>query len=170
MPPSTSSSPLSGDRVHRLWRRLAPVPGGRWLFNRLLGRLIPYSGALGAVVHQLEPGHARVVLSDRRGVRNHLQSVHAVALANLGELTSGLALNLALPPGVRGIVTGIEVEYHKKARGLLAAECRCVPPPPDATGEHRVTAHIRDATGDEVATFTARWMLGPVTAPAGRPS
>jgi acyl-coenzyme A thioesterase PaaI-like protein len=154
--------------VHRLWRRLAPFPGGRWLFSRLLGRLIPYTGALGAVIHELEPGYARVVLSERRGVRNHLRSVHAVALANLGELTSGLALTLALPPGVRGIVTGIEVVYHKKARGRISAESRCQEPAQDARGERRVTAHIRDADGDEVATFTARWMLGPVTAQVAR--
>jgi hypothetical protein len=95
--------------------------------------------------------------------------VHAVALANLGELTSGLALTVAIPPGVRGIVTGIEVVYHKKARGRISAESRCETPPPDAMGERRVTAHIRDADGDEVATFTARWMLGPAPAPFSAP-
>jgi acyl-coenzyme A thioesterase PaaI-like protein len=123
--------------------------------------MIPYSGSLGAVVTHLAPGSARVVLRERRGVRNHLHSVHAVAIVNLGELASGLALNVALPPRVRGIVTGLDVVYRKKARGRLTAESRCDPPPPAASGEHVVTAHIFDEEGDEVATFTARWTLGP---------
>jgi len=166
--PTSPNGALSGESVLRLWRRLAPLPGGRWLFSRFLGRSIPYTGALRAVVSDLQPGYARVVLADRRGVRNHLRSVHAVALANLGELASGLALTLALPEGVRGIVTRIEVTYHKKARGRLAAESRWEPPAPDVRGECPVTAHICDARGDEVATFTARWTLGPMTPPARR--
>jgi acyl-coenzyme A thioesterase PaaI-like protein len=156
-----SASSTTGERVLRLWTRLSPLPGGRWLFNRILGRMVPYSGSLGAVVTHLAPGSAQVVLRDRRGVRNHLRSVHAVALANLGELASGLALTLALPASLRGIVTGLDIVYHKKARGRLRAESRCAAPPADASGEQAVTAHIFDEAGDEVATFTARWTLGP---------
>jgi acyl-coenzyme A thioesterase PaaI-like protein len=165
---SRSPSAPAGERILRLWRRLSPWPGGRWLFSLVLGRMVPYSATLRARVVVLEPGHVRVELRDRRGLRNHLRSVHAVALANLGELASGLALTVAMPAGLRGIVAGFDVAFHKKARGRLTAESRCDVPAPGASAEHVVTAHIVDGEGAEVATFTARWLLGPVPR-SGRP-
>lgn len=152
-----------GPRLLALWRRLSPLPGGKWLFSRMVGRQVRYSGSIGALVTELEPGHARLELGDRPAVRNHLQSIHAIALVNLGEFTSGLAMLVGLPATVRGIVTGIEIEYRKKARGRLVAECRTVIPA--AVAERTpftVEAEIRDPGGDVVAHVRVRWLLGPV--------
>lgn len=150
-----------GPRLLALWRRLAPLPGGRWLFSRLLGRMVPYSGTIGARVTALEPGAVRVEIENRRRLRNHLSSVHAVALINLGELASGLATLTALSPGVRGIVVGLTAEFAKKARGRLVAESRSAPPAVTQPAEHFAIATIRDTSGDEVARIVARWRLSP---------
>ena len=140
-----------GERLRASWRRLSKLPGGKTLFSLLVGWMTPYSGTIGARVAELEPGWCRVTLRDRRRVRNHLASVHAMALANLAEMASGLAVLVGLPPGVQGIVTGFSITYQKKARGLLTAE-----------QEYEAAVTVTDAQGDVVATASARWRLRPI--------
>ncbi len=162
MAPDRKRGVAPGAALLRLWRRLSPWPGGRWLCSRFIGWQVPYSGTIGADIEQLEPGYARIRLKQRRRVSNHLASVHAIALANLGELASGLAMLAALPPTVRGIVTHLEIDYLKKARGTLLADSRCEVPEIDRDTDCQVEARIRDAGGDEVAVVRVFWRLGPV--------
>jgi len=151
-----------GEKVRKQWEFLSPWPGGKWLFSWAIGWKAPYSGTIGALVDELEPGYAKVLLKDRRKVRNHLRSVHAIALINLGEVTTGLATISGMPADARGIVSGLSIEYHKKARGLLTAECRTEIPQTSERKIYEVEGKIFDAEGDCVATVTAQWLIGPI--------
>ncbi len=134
---------------------------GKFLFSRMLGTTIPYTGSIKARVEHLEPGHAIVVLPDRRRVRNHLDSVHAIALANVAELSTGLAMISGLPPGVNAILVGLNVSYEKKARGELRAECKCSVPAGDNRQEVAIETEVKDKAGDVVTRATALWLVGP---------
>jgi len=158
-----------GPGLRHQWRRLSCRPGGKWLFSRVLGLTVPYTGRLGARVQALAPGHCVVTLRDRRKVRNHLGSVHAMALGNLGEMVTGLALMNSLPDNTRGILTGFSIRYLKKARGILTAECRCDIPNSSDSRELTLAGDIRDASGDTVATAEARWLIGPEKEQPGTP-
>ncbi|MHB1296896.1 MAG: hotdog fold domain-containing protein [Gemmatimonadaceae bacterium] len=159
-----ASSP--GTRLLRLWNRLSPLPGGQWLFAQLFGRMVPYSGSVGPRIRHLEPGYCRVEIPDRRSNRQHLGSVHAIALLNVAEQASGMAMMAGLPDGIRGIVTNISMEYLKKARGTITAESRVAVPTVTGDTDFDVVADCTDREGTVVARATVRWRLGPVRATA----
>jgi acyl-coenzyme A thioesterase PaaI-like protein len=147
--------------IRQEWERWSGRPGGKAMFSWLLGRLVPYTGTMGARVEELRPGYARVTLQDRRKVRNHLRSIHAIALMNMAELSTGLALNYAMRPDARSILKGLSIDYTKKARGTLTAEANAPVLESNEEREITVTTDIRDAEGDVVATAHARWLVGP---------
>lgn len=148
-----------GGIVAAWWNRLKDKPGGRTLFSMLIGRMAPYTNTIGARVQELGPGHSRWVMRDRRKVRNHLNSIHAVALVNLAEVSSGTAMLMGLSPDVRGIVTGLTIAYRKKARGTLTATCSCTVPAVATELSFDVPAIITDSAGDVVAEARVTWKL-----------
>ena len=144
------------------WSKLSPLPGGKWLFSRLVGFVIPYTGSMKPLVDHIEPGHAVVYLPDRRRVRNHLRSVHAIALANVAEFTTGLATLTGIPPDSRAILIELQITYHIKARGRLRSVCNSQPPNSSQEQAVAVDASIYDESGECVANATVTWLVGPI--------
>ncbi|MBA2483891.1 MAG: DUF4442 domain-containing protein [Nitrosomonas sp.] len=143
------------------WNKLQSFPAGDRLFSFALGRIVPYSGSISARVEALSPGHARVSIKDRRKVRNHLKSIHAIALINLGEIASGLAVLSTIPVTMRGILLGLEAEYVKKARGKLTATAMFkLPSEINDNSTVIVTAELINEAGELVTRVHATWLLG----------
>lgn len=155
------SALVSPSQLLPVWQVLKRVPGGGVILGRLIGQMAPYTGTIRPEVLSLERGSARIRMKDTRHVRNHLKSVHAIALMNLGEVATGTAVIATLPEGMRGIIKGLSMEYLKKARGTLVAECTC---PPIRAGEQQdfeVHAELENEEGELVATCRAKWRVGP---------
>ncbi|MEE9493959.1 MAG: hotdog fold domain-containing protein [Gammaproteobacteria bacterium] len=150
-----------GPRIRKLWKLAASKPGGKWLFSKLLGKMVPYTGSIHALVEILEPGYCRIRLIEHRRIRNHLRSVHAIALCNLGEMVTGLALMNSLPNATRGILTELSINYTKKARGKLTADCHCEVPKDNSEQSCLLVGEIRDQKGDLVSEVRAHWLIGP---------
>jgi acyl-coenzyme A thioesterase PaaI-like protein len=134
----------------RLFHRLGGSAPGRWLFSRLICLRAPYFRSIAPRVEKLEPGLCIVRMRDRRAVRNHIGTVHAIALCNMAELAAGLATDATLPDGMRWIPKGMTVRYLRKATGVMTATARVPSPASDADGvELHAIVEVRDAS-DEI--------------------
>jgi acyl-coenzyme A thioesterase PaaI-like protein len=146
-------------RILDMWKSLSVKTFGKQLFARAIALAVPYTGSIAPLVLELEAGRAKVQMRDRWSVRNHLRCVHAAALMNLGEATTGLAVVSLLPPGARGIVTELTMEYLKKARGTITGDARVEIPGGPGTHEFDVRGELRNSIGEVVARVRARWRI-----------
>jgi acyl-coenzyme A thioesterase PaaI-like protein len=158
---SMAKSVLDFFSIKAAYDNLSRLPFGNYLFSKMIGLVVPYTGSIGPRVEKVEPGFSRIHMYDYRCVRNHLNSIHAAALMNLGEAASGLALNYELPENSKAILKDLKMEYFKKARGSLHAEGRCDVPRTNERKEYVATAEIYDASDTLVAKATATWLVGP---------
>jgi len=142
--------------------RFASYPAGRQLFTKILFRSVPYSGTLPALVNRLDDQGSEVLLYDKKKAHNHLKSLHALALANAGELSTGLALGFWLKKRGRYILIKLETEYYKKARGTIAVRCstQAIEPPMGAKKfECPLMAEAIDSSGACVSRTKATWLV-----------
>lgn len=103
------------------FNRLKDLPGGTRLFTFAVCRTAPYFSSIRPHITELAPGLARVSVSKRRAVENHLHTVHAIAMCNMAELAGGLMTDVSVPRGARWIPSGMTVQYLKKAKTDLVA-------------------------------------------------
>jgi acyl-coenzyme A thioesterase PaaI-like protein len=107
-------------QVLSLWNRfrgfpvLGPVVGTR-VFSFAFSQRAPYFGSIRPRFTEIRPNRAELVIPKRRGVHNHLGTVHAIALCNGLEAAMGALAEATIPPGLRWIPKGMKVSYTAKA-------------------------------------------------------
>lgn len=141
------------------WKNLSKVPGGKTIFSKIVGNFAPYTGTLGAVVEELSPGKAVIKLHERWRIKNHLNSIHAVALMNLGEMATGLPLVMGLGSKYRAILIKFQIEYYAKARGTVTAESMFDIPKPKQKTEFEIVSVIKNEKKEIVAKVFATWLV-----------
>ena len=151
--------------IKQRWDQLHGSLAGRREFSAWLSHEIPYTGSIGAQVEILAPGFAQVALKDSPPLRNHLASLHAIALANLAELTGNLALAYSLPDGARFIVKSLTIEYLKKARGSIVAQCQGPIPATAQEADYDLHVALRNVAQEDVARATLLTRVGPIPRP-----
>jgi acyl-coenzyme A thioesterase PaaI-like protein len=147
----------TGQGVLAIWRRLAVLPGGRWLFARLVCHRAPYFATIRPAIAELRPGRCEVRMHKRRAVENHLGTVHAIAICNMAELAAGLVSDVTVPATHRWIPKGMTVEYLRKAETELRAVAELdLLPTLGTKAEVPVYVNVFDAAGETVFRATIR--------------
>ena len=116
-----------------LWNRLSPLPGGKRAFSMAFSRRAPYFATVRPRFTDIRPHHAELVVPKRRGVHNHLGTVHAIALCNGLEAAMGAMAEASIPGHLRWIPKGMEVAYTAKATSDIT--CTADTEPEQWTGE-----------------------------------
>ncbi|OZE03311.1 DUF4442 domain-containing protein [Rhodococcus sp. 05-2255-3B1] len=140
----------------RIWNSLQRIPFGNWLFTQALCFKAPYFRTVHPLVLEMRPGLCRVQAPNRRGVRNHLGSYHAIASCNMAELAAGMMTDATVPSTHRWIPVGMTVEYKAKATTAVTSVARLdrIPEFADAPTELVVPVDVLDSDG--AAFVTAR--------------
>jgi uncharacterized protein (TIGR00369 family) len=143
------------------WQRFESLPFGKALFSRLVCFKAPYFATISPRFEELRLGYARVSMRKRRGVTNHIGTVHAIAMCNLAELAAGTMTEISIPASMRWLPRGMTVEYVKKSSGGVRAVATL---PAVAEGPGRdvpATVEIEDDAGEVVCRATITMWVSP---------
>jgi acyl-coenzyme A thioesterase PaaI-like protein len=105
-----------------LWERATRVPQGRRAFSLAFSQRAPYFASVHPRFIDIRPSYAELRIRKRRGVQNHLGTVHAIALCNGLEAAMGALAEASIPAHRRWIPKGMEVRYTAKAD----SDVRCI--------------------------------------------
>ncbi|MEQ6903175.1 hotdog fold domain-containing protein [Nocardioides sp. YIM 152588] len=107
-------------QVLNLWKTATGLPLvgpslGKRAFSFAFARKAPYFATIRPRFTVVEPNHVELVIPKRRGVQNHIGTVHAIALCNGLESAMGALAEVTIPADKRWIPKGMEVSYTAKA-------------------------------------------------------
>jgi acyl-coenzyme A thioesterase PaaI-like protein len=102
-------------QVLDLWNKTSALPQGKRIFSVLFSQKAPYFATIRPRFVEIRPDYAELVIPKRRGVHNHLKTVHAIALCNGLEAAMGALAESSIPAGKRWIPKGMTVSYTAKA-------------------------------------------------------
>lgn len=98
-----------------LWTKTSALPQGKRIFSLLFSQKAPYFATIRPRFVEIRPDYAELVIPKRRGVHNHIKTVHAIALCNGLEAAMGALAESSIPADKRWIPKGMTVSYTAKA-------------------------------------------------------
>lgn len=157
-----------------MWNALRNNPLGPRLFSTFVNFNAPYTGSVDPLVVKLSAVETIVEIVEYPWLRNPFGSIHALALGNAGELSSGLlAVTAAEAFKGRAIVNSISLNFTKKGRGKITFHAALSPEQIQQLKELATKASegkseqldlnilvkFTDSKKDEIGTLQANWVV-----------
>lgn len=136
--------------VLKIYNKCEKLPMGRWLFSKLVCFKAPYFDSIKPLFVELKQGRCVITMKKRRAVQNHIKSVHAIAMCNISELTSGTMLEASIPSNMRWIPKKMSVDYLKVAKTDLKAVCELQDVDWQKSQDLPLTVDVTDTNDDVV--------------------
>lgn len=128
-------------------------PFGRRLFSAFAARQAPYFSTVSPIVNILEPNRCEILVRKRKRVQNHIGTMHIIAVANGLEMAMGFMAEASIPPHLRWIPKGMELQYPNKGE----TDIRCTATVPEdgwKVGDLPVSVEAIDTAGIPVVAGT----------------
>lgn len=119
-----------------------------------MGRAVRFAGTAGVRVEKLTDYEAVVTLKNRKKVQNHIGSIHAAAMALVGESATGFLVGMSVPDDRIPVIKTMKIDYVKRCTGDLKAVAKLSVEEVqrilrEEKGEVRVPVTITDSKGAE---------------------
>lgn len=105
---------------------LAKLPAS-WqvhLQTLLMGRFVPFLKTAGLQFDHISAEEVRVSVKNRRKIQNHIQGVHACAMALLAETATGFVTNMNTPDDKLILLKSMHINYTRRTVGHMQAIAR----------------------------------------------
>jgi len=115
-----------------MWEKASglPVIGtsvGKRVFSFAFSQKAPYFWTIRARFTEVRPNYAELVIPKRRGVQNHIGTVHAIALCNGLEAAMGALAEVTIPAAKRWIPMRMDISYTAKATSDITCSAETDP-------------------------------------------
>jgi acyl-coenzyme A thioesterase PaaI-like protein len=122
-PPTGMTSMSAINKLGRYVTKINSYPA--WLVSPLLsllfGKAIKFVGTASVKVDSLNFHQAVLSLANKAKVQNHIGTIHAAAMALLGESASGFLVGLHVADDRIPLLKSMQLNYVKRATGKLMA-------------------------------------------------
>lgn len=102
--------------ILKIYNNLIKYPLGKTIFTKTICFKAPYFSTISPELIHFSEGHCEFKVKNKKSIRNHLNTVHAIAMCNLAELCAGMCMETIIDDSAkRWIPKGMTVRYLKKA-------------------------------------------------------
>jgi acyl-coenzyme A thioesterase PaaI-like protein len=110
------------NRLSRAMHRLDKLPTGlrQTIITWIFGGTVHFVRTAGIRFEALTEERAVAVIANRRKVQNHIATVHAAAVALIGETATGAVFGMSVPDDKYPILKSMRINYIKRSRGGAA--------------------------------------------------
>lgn len=146
------------------------VESSKWLpaniratvISKIFGKVVPYVGTSGLFYEEITPERVVVSIKNQRKVQNHINNVHAAAMALLAETATGFVVGMNLPDDKLPLIKSLKVNYYKRTQGDMRAVATLTPEDiarieSEPKGEVLVPVIVTDESGGEPIKCEMLW-------------
>jgi len=156
------------NRLARVVHKFDGLPPGlrRFLITWAFGGTVHFVRTAGVKFEELTEERAVLRLANKRRVQNHIGTVHAAAVALLGETATGAVFGMSVPDDKLPILRNMRIDYTKRSQGALRAEAwlkdeQRASFAREEKGDIAVPVKITDETGEPTVELEYVWTWRP---------